>query len=588
MASPEKIAPLLPETLPEDFGDWDSEGSPVASPGNSDEWEALGIPHSFAKSPKPLDQSEDHDGLLPPTVDRPRVSGSASSAPTLAKQQKDFSDWDREASSRTSTPVPAPANHNEWDELESPRSPSKPAKPLRQFVDRDEWEALQAPHLLGKSPASLGKSADPDAILPPVVQRPTASGSTSGEPIVAQQNGFSNRDREAPTAPTPATVDHDEWDALQAPKSVGKSTTSLGKSAEPDPILSPVVNKPRVSGSGASAPVSLKPSRSTSALLVDSSPRNTAPTHDGGYTMHEVPIAPSRPSTASVAGVRDTPELASSASREAGATLFQSFQAEDEETGEQKPAKKKWMIIAAISICSILLLLILGSVLLQHRTKSAAIQSVQPPPAISDAQPETNTPAPSASEPLPENKPSASTQVKSAADNQPAIKQNGVDPPQAQKDMMHDQLTAPLQIPQALKKQVAENGPPPESIGAAGTEGLGGGMNPNISNGQATPIVKPLKPLVISAGVATGLLIQKNAPTYPAIARSARVSGTVILEATITTTGTIKNLYAVSGPAMLRQAAVDAVRTWRYKPYKLNNDPVEVQATINVIFNLGP
>ena len=588
MASPEKIAPLLPETLPEDFGDWDSEGSPVASPGNSDEWEALGIPHSFAKSPKTLDQSGDHDGLLPPTVDRPRVSGSTSSAPTIAKQQKDLGDWDREASSRTSTPAPAPANQNEWDDLESPQSPGKPAKPPRQFVDRDEWEALEVPHLLGKSPTSLGKSADPDAILPPVVQRPTASGSTSGEPIVAQQqNGFSNRDREAPHAPTPATVDHDEWKALQAPKSVGKSTTSLGKSAEPDPILSPVVNKPRVSVSGSSAPASLKPFRTTSALLVDGPPRNTAPTQDGGYTMHEVPIALSRPSTASVAGVRDTPELASTASREADRTLFQSFQAKDEETGEQKPAKKKWMIIAAVSICSILLLLVLVSQLLQHRTKSAAMQSVQPPPALSDTQPETNTPAPSASEPLAENKSSASTQVK-PADNQPAIKQNGVDPPQAQKDMMHDQLTAPLQIPQAVKKQVAENGPPPESIGAAGTEGLGGSMNPNISNGQATPIVKPLKPLVISAGVATGLLIQKNPPIYPAIARSARVSGTVVLEATITTTGTIKNLYTVSGPAMLRQAAVDAVRTWRYKPYTLNNEPVEVQATINVIFNLGP
>jgi protein TonB len=65
------------------------------------------------------------------------------------------------------------------------------------------------------------------------------------------------------------------------------------------------------------------------------------------------------------------------------------------------------------------------------------------------------------------------------------------------------------------------------------------------------------------------------------------VAGTVELHATITTNGTIKDLRAVSGPALLRQAAVDAVRNWRYKPYRLNNQPVEVETTINIVFTLG-
>jgi protein TonB len=83
------------------------------------------------------------------------------------------------------------------------------------------------------------------------------------------------------------------------------------------------------------------------------------------------------------------------------------------------------------------------------------------------------------------------------------------------------------------------------------------------------------------------MLIQKTQPIYPPIAKAARVSGTVVLQATISKTGSIENLHVVNGPAMLQQAAMDAVRTWRYKPYLLNNEPVEVETTVNVIFTLG-
>jgi protein TonB len=99
--------------------------------------------------------------------------------------------------------------------------------------------------------------------------------------------------------------------------------------------------------------------------------------------------------------------------------------------------------------------------------------------------------------------------------------------------------------------------------------------------GAASP-----KAVTVSSGVIFGLLIQKRPPVYPLIAKAARVSGTVVLAATISKTGTIKNLHVVSGPVMLQESAVDAVRTWRYKPYKLNNQPTEVETTINVTFSL--
>jgi protein TonB len=89
---------------------------------------------------------------------------------------------------------------------------------------------------------------------------------------------------------------------------------------------------------------------------------------------------------------------------------------------------------------------------------------------------------------------------------------------------------------------------------------------------------------VISAGVAGGLLIQRAAPVYPQIAKEAHISGTVVIQATISKTGTILNPHAVSGPTMLQSYAIDAVKRWRYRPYVLDGAPVEVQTTVSVTF----
>jgi protein TonB len=122
-----------------------------------------------------------------------------------------------------------------------------------------------------------------------------------------------------------------------------------------------------------------------------------------------------------------------------------------------------------------------------------------------------------------------------------------------------------------------------------GLAGSSGGVMGSVFGSGTAPKVKAEAPkkVNISAGVAVGMLLQKTTPIYPPIAKAARVSGTVVLQATISKTGAIENLRVVSGPAMLQQAAMDAVKTWRYRPYLLNNDPVEVETTVNVIFTLG-
>jgi protein TonB len=83
------------------------------------------------------------------------------------------------------------------------------------------------------------------------------------------------------------------------------------------------------------------------------------------------------------------------------------------------------------------------------------------------------------------------------------------------------------------------------------------------------------------------MLLERTAPEYPAVAKAARVSGTVVLQATISKTGAIENLRVISGPPLLQDAAMDAVKTWRYRPYLLNGEPVEVETTVNVVFALG-
>ena len=92
--------------------------------------------------------------------------------------------------------------------------------------------------------------------------------------------------------------------------------------------------------------------------------------------------------------------------------------------------------------------------------------------------------------------------------------------------------------------------------------------------------------LRISQGVSQGLVIKKVQPQYPQAAQQMRIQGAVQLEATISKTGDITNLKVVSGDPILARAATDAVRKWKYNPYFLNGEPVEIQTGITVNFKL--
>ena len=97
----------------------------------------------------------------------------------------------------------------------------------------------------------------------------------------------------------------------------------------------------------------------------------------------------------------------------------------------------------------------------------------------------------------------------------------------------------------------------------------------------------PQKPAYrVAPGVANGNLLRKVDPQYPEEAKRNHVQGEVVLQATIDRDGNIASLTVASGTPILAQAALEAVRQWKYRPYKLNGDPVAVQTTIKIRFQL--
>jgi len=164
---------------------------------------------------------------------------------------------------------------------------------------------------------------------------------------------------------------------------------------------------------------------------------------------------------------------------------------------------------------------------------------------------------------------------------------------QVQTDIVNGQLRTPTKIPKKVEMIKEEEAPPPMTSGVVG--GVPGGVPGGSMSGVMGGIIggSALIPKVavqrirVSSGVTQGMVIKKVDPVYPAIAKTARVQGTVILAAVIGKDGAIQNLHVVSGHPLLQGAAMDAVKQWRYKPYILNGEPVEVDTQVEVHFTLA-
>jgi periplasmic protein TonB len=136
-----------------------------------------------------------------------------------------------------------------------------------------------------------------------------------------------------------------------------------------------------------------------------------------------------------------------------------------------------------------------------------------------------------------------------------------------------------------------DEAPSLEAAADEGGPGIPGGTGVGISEGTgpreiAPPPPRTEKPRRVSIGAMEASLIYKVIPQYPLLARYARMSGDVVLRATITTDGRVRDLEVVSGRSIFIQAAMDAVRQWRYRPTRLDGEPVEVETIVTVKFVL--
>jgi protein TonB len=169
-------------------------------------------------------------------------------------------------------------------------------------------------------------------------------------------------------------------------------------------------------------------------------------------------------------------------------------------------------------------------------------------------------------------------------------------------NIANGRLRTPSRIPSKVQMIKEDEAPPP----VATTGGVAGGVPGGIPGGQldgviggiissspslaAVPRLSQPAPAVqrvrVSQGVTKGLLIYRVEPAYPPLAKQARIQGVVVMTALIDKGGNVQNLQVVSGHPLLAPAAIEAVKQWRYKPFVLNGQPVEVETTVTVNFRV--
>jgi periplasmic protein TonB len=167
---------------------------------------------------------------------------------------------------------------------------------------------------------------------------------------------------------------------------------------------------------------------------------------------------------------------------------------------------------------------------------------------------------------------------------------------QATSNLSRDgRVIAPPSVPREILHVDETSAPPP--IGLVG--GVSGGTRDAMARSGVfgaiggPGVVRPPPPPPPSvhppriSRMMEGNLIYRVQPQYPPLARQARVQGVVVLRAMISREGKIEHLQVISGPALLMKSAMDAVLQWRYRPYSLNNEPVEVETQVTVNFTLS-
>jgi protein TonB len=406
-----------------------------------------------------------------------------------------------------------------------------------------------------------------------------------------------------PHPSSPATKDY-PWQPVSKPLAEPMAS-ALRRAAEAagKPVASAADSQTKVTeirSRGESAPWG--PGTASAPAPAKESPWPSQPVKD---TQHEAATLASAPAKTDDKKIRRAAKKTAPAVAEPAiaAPTFSMLDGESEKTGAG--GSKKTVLIAVVLILVLAAAgyfgwtkLHLGELLAPKPPAPAHAPAPAPMPA-----PQATTPAPAAAAPvtaLPASRetttpfqpltsteapPSAKVAVPSKKETEPVSVPAGKPSP-ATKAPERVVVTSEAPKP-AVHKPVEEAGPPP----APPALGVGGESNSQALSGivSATPISVPQpspQMLRVSQGVSQGLLLRRVQPIYPAQAMQMRVQGAVQLQAVVSKEGNITEVKVLSGDGILARAAVDAVKQWKYKPYYLNGEPVEIQTQITVNFKL--
>jgi protein TonB len=299
-----------------------------------------------------------------------------------------------------------------------------------------------------------------------------------------------------------------------------------------------------------------------------------------------------------------------SSSDDFGARLDSGFGASADKTAQPR---LNWMLVAACA--AVLMVVVGGGLFFRSRSSnsraansSSTAVARQPEPAASQPAPAYSSPAPvsNSATQQPTTVPSSAPQLTAttAAPATPnpipvaAPKPAAAPPPQPVAEakpaapkvtpsMMSQSLSArPMSAQRAnaggVEAAPALDAPVESDAGSAALSGISSGARvPNL----APPTIQPEQPVRIGGDVKEPLLIASVLPVYPIGARQAGVQGDVVVGTTIDKTGSVVKMHVLSGPPLLRQAALDALRRWKYEPSKLNGQPVAVEMQVTIKFH---
>jgi periplasmic protein TonB len=444
-------------------------------------------------------------------------------------------------------------------------------------------------------PAAPAKTSPPAAASSAAKPRPSAP-ATKTKVVIAR-----------PAVPV-SPADTQEWaESIMATENAKQMAASSGLDSDSEIIETPSATAPLSSGSAAfghgaaSAPAPAREAEDTileEPSAKESASKPAAAITDSSHKEATPPVAIDSALDSSKGSPRESAAVPVPTFTFGGSNL-----PEKSATGG---SKKIFLAIAAVALLACVGYF--GWTKLQEKTTAPAAASnptspvparipaptsaaqVPPPASSAASSPAGQTAAPaSATDSSASTADAASPESTPVKDDAPAddSKPSSSAPPATTKPAANSKPAAPPIVlksgsAKSLTKAPAADTPAPsmDAIAAGGSDG-------SLSNVLAGDAPKPvLQSMTISQGVSQGLLIKKVQPVYPTNALRMRAEGAVKLMATIGTTGNVTNLKAISGEPLLTQAAMDAVKQWKYKPYLLNGEPVEIQTEVTINFKL--